>query len=105
MTLEERKQIRDRKLGDYYDARDERQALCGKVSDYINTLRSVIKAYDQGELRVTSSNWKIIQIPTQTELEDALMKCEEARNAEKRLYNEAIESGVNSSRMPSKPFD
>ena len=100
MTLKERKQIRDKKLGDYYDARDDRQALCGKVSDYINIFRDIVKSYDDGKLRVISSSLNGVRVPTQTEFEEAWTKCKEAHDHEQRLYREAIEAGVNPSRMP-----
>ena len=104
MTLEERKQVRNKKLGDYYDARDNRQALCGQLSDHINTLRNIVEAYDQGKLQIASPS-KGISVPTQTEIETALIQCQEARDQEQRLYREALEAGVDSSRMPSQSKD
>ena len=97
MSQDERKQIRDTKLVKYIDAIDNREAHCGNLSEIIDVFRQVVTLYDKNALDGSLSG---LQLPSHEALVEAVVECQEAKQLEKARYEDALNAGVDASRIP-----
>ena len=104
MTQDERKQIRDTKLLNYLDAVDDRKANCGRLSEIIGAFRRIVNLYDESALPPTLLDGSL-RLPSSDDLADALKACLKAKQFEHKQYEEAINAGVDPSRMKQPETD
>ena len=100
MTPHERKEVRNEFLISYFDAVDDRKAHCGQLLKVVGVLRTVVTAHSAGELSVSDDGLVAGHtLPTHAALVKAFTECQQARQRELIAYTEAINAGVDRSRL------
>ena len=110
MTQSEKDEIRSRALNCYQRAIDDYKAWCGRLHEYIDAMRTIVRLHDNGSLHafeLSNGNRRIgsdndafgIQLPSHDDVIDSIFKCRKAKAEQDRLRARALNSGVDESTL------
>ena len=99
MTQSERDGIRARRDERYRRALVDFKDQCRRLNDYVDTMRDIIRLHDAGNLHAfvlpsgekrigIDSDCLEIRLPSHTEMADAILECQQARQERDRLARE-----------------
>lgn len=103
MTDAEKNGVRERALGRYLRAVDDRKAHCGLLAEHIGLLRDVVRLHDDQDLHVAGAPGRQVfgydehagfRLPSHEDVVTAFVDCQKARAEEQRLLVEALNAGV-----------